>query len=128
MAGHHGETAVSCVVNQLNIIFTCIEIKWNKSLELENNKLSDLHAGWHNGSYDRLGPPQGVPSVLADIWETAQNHMTKYSIWTKKNDKGTVLDSPLKGKTTETCFAEGVMSIVQPAPRTSQASGHLSIF
>ena len=42
--------------------------------------------------------------------------------------RGTVLDLPLKGKTTETSVAEGVMSIVQPAPRTGQASGPLSIF
>ena len=41
---------------------------------------------------------------------------------------GAVQDLPLKGKTTETCFAEGEMSIVQPIPRTGQASGHLSIF
>ena len=39
-----------------------------------------------------------------------------------------VLDLPLKGKTTETSVAEGAMSVVQPAPRTGQASGPLSIF
>ena len=32
--------------------------------------------------------------------------------------RGTILDLPLKGKMTETCVAEGVMSVVQPAPRT----------
>ena len=42
--------------------------------------------------------------------------------------RGMVLDSPSKGKTTETSVAEGTMSVVQPTPRTSQASGHLSIF
>ena len=42
--------------------------------------------------------------------------------------RGAVLDLPLKGKITETCIAEGVMSIVQATPRTGQAIGHLSIF
>ena len=42
--------------------------------------------------------------------------------------RGVVLDSPLKDKMTETCVAEGTMSIVQPTPKTGQASGHLSIF
>ena len=37
----------------------------------------------------------------------------------RKMIRGTVLDLPLKGKTTETCFAKGMMSIVQPVPRTS---------
>ena len=41
--------------------------------------------------------------------------------------RGMVLDSPSKGKMTETSVVEGVMSIVQPALRTGQASGHLSI-
>ena len=45
-----------------------------------------------------------------------------------KTMRGMTLDSPLKGKTTETCVAEGTMSIVQPTPRTSQASGHLTLF
>ena len=60
------------MVNQLNTIFTCIEIKWNKLLELENDKLPDLHARWHDELYDRSGLPQGAPSVLAGVWETAQ--------------------------------------------------------
>ena len=42
--------------------------------------------------------------------------------------RGTVLDSPLKGKMTETCVVEGAMSIVQATPRSSLAIGHLSIF
>ena len=33
--------------------------------------------------------------------------------------RGTVLDLPSKGKTTETSVVEGTMSIVQPALRTS---------
>ena len=41
---------------------------------------------------------------------------------------GTVLDLPSKGKMTETSVVDGAMSIVQPALRTGQASGHLSIF
>ena len=54
--------------------------------------------------------------------------MTKYSIPTRKTMRGAVLDSPSKGKMTETSVAEGTMSVVQPTPRTSRASGHLSIF
>ena len=42
--------------------------------------------------------------------------------------RGAVLDSPLKGKTTETCVAEGAMSACPAASRTGQAIGHLSIF
>ena len=42
--------------------------------------------------------------------------------------RGVALDSPSKGKTSETSVVEGMMSVVQPAPRTGQASGHLSIF
>ena len=52
-----GETTVGHVVGQLGTIFTCIEIKWNKSLEFENDKSSDLHAGQHNKSYDKAGSP-----------------------------------------------------------------------
>ena len=36
--------------------------------------------------------------------------MTKYSIQARKMVRGVVLDSPLKGKMTETCVVEGVMS------------------
>ena len=42
--------------------------------------------------------------------------------------RGAVLDSPSKGKTTETSVAEGIMSAIQPTPKTGWASGHLSIF
>ena len=42
--------------------------------------------------------------------------------------RAAVLDLSSKGKMTETSVAEGAMSIVQPALRTGQASGHLSIF
>ena len=37
--------------------------------------------------------------------------MTKYSIRARKMVRDAVLDSPLKGKTTETCIAEGAMSV-----------------
>ena len=36
--------------------------------------------------------------------------MTKYSIEARKTVRGVVLDSPSKGKMTETCVAEGAMS------------------
>ena len=42
--------------------------------------------------------------------------------------RGMVLDSPSKGKMSVTSVAEGTVSVVQPAPRTGQASGHLSVF
>ena len=45
------------MANQLNTIFTCLEIKWNKLLEFENDKSSDLHAGWCDESYDEMGLP-----------------------------------------------------------------------
>ena len=54
--------------------------------------------------------------------------MTKYSIPARKMVRGVVPDSPSKGKTSETSVAKDSMSIGQPTPRTSQASGHLSIF
>ena len=60
-------------------------MKWNESLEFENDKLPDLHARWCNKSYDWLGPPQGV---LADIQETVWKHMMKYNIQMRQNDKG----------------------------------------
>ena len=37
--------------------------------------------------------------------------MTKYSIQARKTVRDAVLDSPSKGKTTETCFAEGAISV-----------------
>ena len=54
--------------------------------------------------------------------------MTKYSIPAREMVRGAVLDLPLKGKMTETCVVEGTMSVVQPASRTGQASGHLTLF
>ena len=59
--------------------------------------------------------------LLRNIWQN-----TVYQ--QRKMIRGAVLDLPLKGKMTETSVAEGTMSIVQPTPRTSWASGHLSIF
>ena len=49
--------------------------------------------------------------MSADGRETTQKQMTKYSIQARKTVRGAVLDSPLKGKTTETCVVEGAMSI-----------------
>ena len=37
--------------------------------------------------------------------------MTKYRLLARKMVRGVVLDSPSKGKMTETCVAEGVMSV-----------------
>ena len=54
--------------------------------------------------------------------------MTNTVYQQRKMMRGAVLDSPLKGKMTETNVVEGAMSIVQPTLRTSQASGHLSVF
>ena len=45
------------MVDQLDTMFTYLEIKWNKLLEFENDKLSDLHAGWRNESYDETSLP-----------------------------------------------------------------------
>ena len=50
-------------------------------------------------------------NVLAVGQETAWKHMTKYSIPTRKMVRGGVLDSPSKGKSTETCVAEGMMRV-----------------
>ena len=82
--GPHGETTISHVVDQLGTIFTCLEIKRNKLLEFENDKSSDLCARRHNESYDETG----TPNMLADSRETAQKHMTKYSILSKENNEG----------------------------------------
>ena len=41
--------------------------------------------------------------------------------------KDAVLDLPLKEKMTETCVAEGAISIVQATPRIGQAIGHLFV-
>ena len=45
------------MVGQLSTIFTCIEIKGNKSLEFENDKSSDLPAGQRDEPYDKAGSP-----------------------------------------------------------------------
>ena len=45
------------MVDQLGTIFTCIEKKWNKLLEFENDKLSDLCAGQCDESNDEAGLP-----------------------------------------------------------------------
>ena len=37
--------------------------------------------------------------------------MTKYSILAREKVRGAVLDSPWKGKSTETCVVEGAMSV-----------------
>ena len=55
--------------------------------------------------------PQAAPNVSADGQETTQKQMTKYSILAREKVRGTVLDSPLKGKSTETCVAEGAMRV-----------------
>ena len=106
-----GETTVDRMHDQLDTTFTHLEIKWNRLLEFENNKSSDLCAGWHGESYDEAGSPQAALNVSADGWETTQKQMTKYSILARKKVRGAVLDSPSKGKSTETCVAEGVMRV-----------------
>ena len=50
-----------------------------------------------------------MQNVLADGQESAWRFMTKYSIPTRKMARGAVLDSPSKGKSTETCVAEGAI-------------------
>ena len=52
-----------------------------------------------------------MPNVLADSRETTRKQMTKYSILARKKVRGAVLDSPSKGKSTETCVAEGSMRV-----------------
>ena len=47
--------------------------------------------------------------------------MTKYSIPTRKMARGVVLDSPSKGKLTETCVVEGAMRVC-PARFKDQSS------
>ena len=47
--------------------------------------------------------------------------MTKYSIPTRKMTRGAVLDSPSKGKMTETCVVEGAMRVC-PAHFKDQSS------
>ena len=50
-----------------------------------------------------------MQNMSADDQESAQKLMTKYSIPTRKMVRGAVLDSPLKGKLTETCVVEGAI-------------------
>ena len=53
----HGETAVDRVCDQLDTIFTHLEIKWNRLQEFENDKSSDLCAKQCDESYDKAGSP-----------------------------------------------------------------------
>ena len=99
------------MVDQLGTIFSCIETKWNKSLEFENDKLSDLRAGRRDESYNEAGSPQAMPNVSADSQETTWKQMKKYSILARKKVRGVVLDSPSKGKLTETCVVEGAIRV-----------------
>ena len=43
--------------DQPDTIFTHLEIKWNRSQEFENDKLSDLCAKRRDESYDGAGSP-----------------------------------------------------------------------
>ena len=43
--------------DQLDTIFTHLEIKWNSSQEFENDKSYDLCAERRNESYDGAGSP-----------------------------------------------------------------------
>ena len=62
-------------------------------------------------TYGKMGMPQAALNVSADSQETTQKQMTKYSILARKMVRDVVLDSPSKGKMTETCVVEGVMSV-----------------
>ena len=57
MCGLRGETTIGHVRDQLDTIFTHLEIKWNRSLEFENDKSSDLCARWCNETYDETSLP-----------------------------------------------------------------------
>ena len=57
MCGLRGETTIDCVRDQLDTIFTHLEIKWNRSQEFENDKSSDLRAKRRDESYDEVGSP-----------------------------------------------------------------------
>ena len=43
--------------DQLDTIFTYLEIKWNKLLEFENDKLSDFCARQPDKTYDKMSLP-----------------------------------------------------------------------
>ena len=70
-----------------------------------------MRARQRDESYDEAGSPQAAPNVSADSRETTQKQMTKYSILARKKVRGAVLDSPSKGKSTETCVAEGAIRV-----------------
>ena len=57
MCGLCGETTIGHVRDQLDTIFTYLEIKWNRLLEFENDKSSDLCAGQHDETYDKTSSP-----------------------------------------------------------------------
>ena len=49
--------------------------------------------------------------MSADGQETIQKQMTEYSILAREKVRGVVLDLPSKGKSTETCVAEGAIRV-----------------
>ena len=49
--------------------------------------------------------------MSADGQETIQKQMTEYSILAREKVRGAVLDSPSKGKSTETCVVEGTIRV-----------------
>ena len=52
-----GETTIDHMRNQLDTIFTHLEIKRNRLQEFENDKSSDLCAEQRNESYDEACSP-----------------------------------------------------------------------
>ena len=57
MHGLRGETTIDHMRNQLDTIFTHLEIKRNRSQEFENDKSSDLCAKQCDESYDEACSP-----------------------------------------------------------------------
>ena len=57
MRGLRSETTVDHMHDQLDTIFTHLEIKWNRSQEFENDKSSDLCAERRDESYDEVSLP-----------------------------------------------------------------------
>ena len=92
--------------DQLDTIFTHLEIieTGHKSLKM-TSRLTCVPSGTMNPMTRRARPRS-----RRNGQETTQKQMTKYSIRARKMVRGAVLDSPLKGKTTEICVAEGAMS------------------
>ena len=88
VSGLRSETTVDRMRNQLDTIFTHLEIKWNRSQEFENDKSSDLCAKRRNESYDETGLPQAMPNVSADGQETIWKQMTKIQYTSKENGEG----------------------------------------